>query len=139
MISEMFRPLSLSYRRTYPSKNPARAASPFLGTTPLSEFHLFQTDQRQDLNLRTQSLVEQSESQEEKQHEILSEMRSSGSSILVWSMSHDARLRDIQSLCSKLSDRMDTVLSRLSSRSSRASSQVGEIGDLIPRVLETHW
>ena len=111
----------------------------FLLTTPLSEFHLFQTDQLQDLNLRTQSLVEQSESQEEKQHEVLSEMRSLGSSILAWSMSYDARLHDIQSLCSKLSDRMDTVLSRLSSRSSRASSQVGEIGDLIPRVLEMHW
>ena len=64
------------------------------------------------------------------------EMRSSGSSILALSMSHDARLRDIQSLCSKLSDRMDTVLSRIPSRSSRALSQAGEIGDLIPRVLE---
>lgn len=63
-------------------------------------------------------------------------MRSSGSSILALSMSHDARLRDIQSLCSKLSDRVDTVLSRLSSMSSRASSQAGEIGDPIPRVLE---
>ena len=31
---------------------------------------------------------------------------------------------------------MDTVPSRLSSRSSRASSQAGEIGDLVPRVLE---
>jgi hypothetical protein len=110
-------------------------ASPLL-TTPLSEFHLFQTDQLQDLHLRMQSLVEQSESQEEMQREILSEMRSSGSSILALSMSHNARLRDIQSLCNKLSDRMDTVLSRLSSRSSRAPSQAGEIGDPIPRVLE---
>jgi hypothetical protein len=67
------------------------------------------------------------------QREILSEMRSSGSSILALSMSHDARLRDIQSLCSKLSDRVDTGLSRLSSMSSRASSQGG---DPIPRVLE---
>ena len=70
------------------------------------------------------------------QREILSEMRSSGSSILALSMSHDARLRDIQSLCSKLSNRVDTVLSRLSSRSSRASSQAGGIDDPIPRVLE---
>ena len=51
-------------------------------------------------------------------------------------MSHDAQLRDIQSLYSELSDRIDTVLSRPSSRSPRASSQAGEIDDLIPRVPE---
>jgi hypothetical protein len=45
--------------------------------TSLGEFHLFQTDQLQDLNVRTQSPVEQSESQQEKQREILSEMHGS--------------------------------------------------------------
>ena len=64
-----------------PPKN-LSAASHFLLTTPPSEFYLFQTGQLQDLNLRTQSLVEQSESQEGKQREILSEMCSSGNSIL---------------------------------------------------------
>ena len=56
--------------------------------------------------------------------------------MLAWSMSHDARLRDIQSLHSQLSDRIDTVLSTLSSRGSRASSEVGELDDVVPRVFE---
>lgn len=49
--------------------------------------------------------------------------------MLGWSRSHDARLRDVQSLYSQLSDKLDTVLSSLSSKGSSVTSQVKELHD----------
>jgi hypothetical protein len=74
------------------------------------------------MNARIDGLVERAASQEEQQRQSHSDLRSSNSSILALSKSHDKRLRELQSVSSQLSEKVDMLLRALSSHGSQTSS-----------------
>jgi hypothetical protein len=92
----------------------------------LRDFDLSHANQLQDLNTRFRGLSDKWMEHQDREDEILLEISNSGSSILAWSMSHDARLRDVQSLYSQMSDKLEHIVETISSQSSRSSSQLGE-------------
>jgi hypothetical protein len=79
------------------------------------DFDLSHNQQLQDLNSRFQGLSAKWVQQQDWQGDILRELSSSESSILAWSVSHDAQLREAQSMCSQMSDRFDQLMETMSS------------------------
>jgi hypothetical protein len=68
----------------------------------LRDFNLSHDHQLQDLTVRVEGLSGQYVEHQDRQPELLGEISNSGSSILAWSMSHDARLRDVPSMYSQM-------------------------------------